>query len=98
MTPERWRKIESLLQAALERTPAERGAFLDEACGADDALRKEVESLLVSSDAAEDFLKSPVIEDAANLLGESNSASTIRPDIGHNIGPYSILYKLGAGG
>ncbi len=98
MTPERWRKIESLLQAALERTPAERGAFLDEACGADDALRKEVESLLVSSDAAEDFLKSPVIEDAATLLGESNSASTIRPDIGHNIGPYSILYKLGAGG
>jgi serine/threonine protein kinase len=94
MTPERWQKIEGLLHDALGRTPAERGAFLDEACGADEAMRKEVESLLASSDEADEFLKSPVIEDAAALLGDSRQASTVGP----NIGPYTILSKLGAGG
>ncbi|MFY9610946.1 MAG: protein kinase [Blastocatellia bacterium] len=94
MTPARWQKIESLLQAALECKPAERGAFLGEACAGDDALRKEVESLLASSDEVDEFLKLPVIEDAAALFGDSSRASTIGP----NIGPYSILSKLGAGG
>ncbi len=46
MTPERWREIERLYHAALERDAAERAAFLNEACGGDEALRREVESLL----------------------------------------------------
>jgi serine/threonine-protein kinase len=94
MTPERWQKIESLLHDALGRTPAERGAFLDEACAGDEPMRKEVESLLASSDEVDEFLKSPVIEDAAALLADTSRGSTI----GLNIGPYSILSKLGAGG
>jgi len=94
MTQARWQKIESLLHAALERNLAERAAFLDEACAGDDAMRKEVESLLASSDKVDEFLKSPVIEDAAALLGDRSRTSTIGP----NIGPYRILSKLGAGG
>ena len=40
MTPERWQKIEGLLHDALERTPAERLALLDEACAGDQAMRR----------------------------------------------------------
>jgi hypothetical protein len=32
MTPERWKQIDELAQAALERGVAERAAFLDEGC------------------------------------------------------------------
>jgi serine/threonine-protein kinase len=46
MTPERWRAVDAVLQGALERPPAARGAFLAEACADDPALRAEVESLL----------------------------------------------------
>jgi len=46
VTPERWREIERLYHAALERAAAERPAFLSEACGRDEELRREVESLL----------------------------------------------------
>lgn len=46
MKAERWRQIERLYHAALEREPDERAAFLDEACAGDDELRREVESLL----------------------------------------------------
>ena len=46
MTPERWREIERLYHAALERDAGERAAFLADACEDDAALRREVESLL----------------------------------------------------
>jgi hypothetical protein len=43
LTPERWREVEALYHAVLERSPAERDALLS---SADTALRREVESLL----------------------------------------------------
>ena len=46
MTPERWQHIRTVFQAAAEREPSERAAFLDEACGDDIEMRLEVESLL----------------------------------------------------
>jgi len=46
MKPERWRQIYQLLEAALEREPEERAAFLAVACAGNESLRLEVESLL----------------------------------------------------
>ncbi len=46
MTPERWQKIEEIFEAAAEREPQTRSAFLDEMCDGDAELRQEVESLL----------------------------------------------------
>ena len=40
----RWRRIEDIYHAALERDESERPAFLKAACGDDDMLRREVES------------------------------------------------------
>jgi hypothetical protein len=44
MNPERWRQIDQLLEAALEREPEERAAFLALACEDDESLRRQVES------------------------------------------------------
>ena len=44
--PERQRRVEDLCDAALDRDARERVAFVAAACGDDDALRQEVESLL----------------------------------------------------
>ena len=46
MRPERWRRIDEVLQAALDRRPEDRPSFLDSACAGDADLRREVESLL----------------------------------------------------
>jgi serine/threonine-protein kinase len=46
MTPARWRAVEAVLQAALDRSPAERAAYVAETCRGDPDLRREVESLL----------------------------------------------------
>jgi serine/threonine protein kinase len=59
---------ETLFAAALEkRTPAERAAFLDEACTGDAALRQRVEALLRSHEQA-DFLKTPAVQRAAEAV------------------------------
>ena len=46
MTPERWRKVEQVYQSTMDREPRLRAAFLSEACGSDQELRREVDSLL----------------------------------------------------
>jgi eukaryotic-like serine/threonine-protein kinase len=45
---ERWRQIESLFQEALQRDPAERDAWLREACHGDTGLQGEVASLIAT--------------------------------------------------
>jgi hypothetical protein len=42
MMPERWHHIKELFEAALERAPDERPAFLDQACDGDESLRRIV--------------------------------------------------------
>lgn len=58
MNPQRWREIEDLYHAALEREPSTRAAFLE---NADPELRREVESLLAESGGAS-FLERPALQ------------------------------------
>ena len=58
MTAERWAEIERLYYAALPRTAGDRAAFLADACGSDQELRREVESLLKYEPKAAAFLES----------------------------------------
>ena len=61
MTPERWRAVDAILQAALACEAVRRDAVVAAACGDDDALRLEVVSLLAAHvDIADDFLEGPV--------------------------------------
>jgi serine/threonine protein kinase len=93
MTPERWQKIETVLQGALDLPPSERRSFLAEACAGDAELNREVSSLAEAHDRSGDFIEAPALVSDAELLfrlGESN--------IGREIGPYKIVAQLGLGG
>jgi len=75
MTPERWRKVDEILQGALARTPEEREAYVAEACGGDEPLRAEIAALLgAHAEAEDDFLERPAAESlglsAASLLAD----------------------------
>ena len=94
MTPERWQKIQFLLQAALELNSFERDGFLARECAGDDALRQEVESLLASAADAHRFLDTNAMEDAAALFDDEEFS----PTPGRQIGAYLIQGKLGEGG
>ncbi len=42
MTPEHWQQVDALFHAVLDRTPAERDAFLRQACAGNEELEREV--------------------------------------------------------
>jgi len=46
MSPNRWKQIQEVFHAVLERDPRERSAAIAELCPDDPELRDEVESLL----------------------------------------------------
>ena len=88
---DRWRRVEALCQAALERPAAERDAFLRSACS-DDGLRGEVEMLLARESAAGRFLETGLGGAAARVLSAANAAVA-----GRRIGAFEIGPLLGAG-
>ena len=95
MRPERWQQqVEHLFNAALERDPNQRAAFLAEACAGDEALRREVESLIRYREQAGSFLEAMVQEAAAQFEAESPNRSLVD----RQLGPYRILSLLGMGG
>jgi Tol biopolymer transport system component len=83
---DRWRQVESLCHAALARSVSERAAFLVEACGADAALRAEVESLIAQAASSPSFLEAPMVGAASPSL------------VGRQLGAYRLEAPIGAGG
>jgi serine/threonine protein kinase len=99
MDRDRWRQIEQLYHAALERAPNERAAFLAETCADDSGLRREVEELLSYDNAAESFIDGNALAFEARRL-EPEELSQTAPQLipGQHIGAYKILALLGRGG
>jgi serine/threonine protein kinase/Tol biopolymer transport system component len=95
MTPERWKQTEELYHAARNRPPGERAAFLAEACPDDEALRRNVESLLNEPASAVDFLAEPAFAKAARMVIEEPPPAAMT---GRTIGGYHLQMLLGAGG
>ena len=94
MTSDRWQRIEELYHSAREREGSQRAAFLKEACAGDDALRREVESLLAQEKGLGGFLEAPALEAAAKLLVEGRGQSWV----GRQLGSYQVISFLDAGG
>jgi dienelactone hydrolase len=87
MNPDRWKRLEEIYHSARTRDAAERAVYVAEACGEDEDLRAQVESLLVHGEALSK-LESQVIPGAAPTT----------PVAGAMIGPYRIKERLDAGG
>ncbi|HEU4835762.1 MAG TPA: serine/threonine-protein kinase [Pyrinomonadaceae bacterium] len=81
MKPDRWRKVDELFEAALEREPKSRAAFLDQACGSDKELRREVEKMLEFDNKAQDFINTDVFDVAARLITQPHESPSAKKSI-----------------
>ena len=75
--------------------PEEREAFLRQACGGDQALEREVRSLLTLDQPAGHFMETPAIDMAARAMARGCGGDL---DIGATVSHYRIVGKLGGGG
>src|SRR5262249_189307 len=94
---EQWQRIEQLFQSAMELDPAKRAAFLAEACGDDEQVRREVESLLVYQMGASGLIGGAVHEAAGLLAGHGAGKARFPPGTAL-AGRYRIVGLLGKGG
>jgi serine/threonine protein kinase len=92
---ERWQQVSRIYSAALAREETARAAYLQDACAADEALRREVESLLAGVAVERDALRP---QHSAEAAAEDPSAPDFSAGIGSRIGVYEIRELLGAGG
>ena len=96
---------ETIFTRALEKPAEERGAFLDEACVGDAALRERLEVLLRAHDNPGSFLRSPaaglgVTADASGAPGADDAPGERPTGVGpgSRSGPYRLLESIGEGG
>ena len=89
LPPDHWPRLKEVFAEARALPADLRAAYLAEACGGNEALRREVESLLASETHAKNFLETPAV-----LLADTGA----RRLAGQRVGPYQITSWIGAGG
>ena len=88
----RWQLTDEIFNEALNVAPAHRSDFLTEACGPDEDMRRDVESLLLYASDSESYLQSVVDDTARDLSASLNCPA------GSKFGPYVVLREIGHGG
>ena len=92
----RWRQVEQLYHAALEKRESERAAFLEQTCASDTSLREEVESLLSFAGGADSYLRAAVGEvasQAAAISATEPTQSRTPAGVPQKLGRYELLEK-----
>jgi eukaryotic-like serine/threonine-protein kinase len=95
MTPERWAQIEDLFHRAVDSDSQNRTAMLEECCGTDLELRKQVEALLVADQSAHSNVQTAILSEleavAFSLVGQI--VSHYRIVEGMDGGGMGIVYR-----
>jgi serine/threonine protein kinase/tetratricopeptide (TPR) repeat protein len=92
--PDRWPELDRLFGAVLDCAPEARDEFVLQACRGDEALRRELESLLASHLGASNFLEHSVFHIGMQLVAAHDAMSLL----GRRLGPYRLVALIGSGG
>jgi serine/threonine protein kinase/Flp pilus assembly protein TadD len=101
MDPDRWRKIESIFHKALDADHNRRDGVLEASCAGDDALRREVESLLAQQNLAQNFIETPAFAVYGAPVTDPHRSGRLDQNTsltGTEIGHFRVLFRIGGGG
>jgi len=91
---ERWSRVKEVFEAAVDLGPLDRASFLTKECAGDDALRREIESLLESDQQSDGFIEEPAFAIPRDLFSEAPEEAMA----GRQFGAYQVIREIGRGG
>ncbi len=94
MDSDRWQKIKSVFDAALDLDPNKRAVHVAEACSGDPDLHAEVCRLMDAFDKADGFIEESAANEVASLIMRSKEPLAA----GRRFAHYEIIRQIGAGG
>ncbi len=104
MTPELWRRVQEVFARAIELEPDRRAEFLDGACGQDDDLRAEVDSMVAVYAQAESSSTADPAPELTAVAGEARELAAAMADaaravsrVGSSGVPRSAAARLSVG-
>ncbi|MEM8486207.1 MAG: serine/threonine-protein kinase [Bacteroidota bacterium] len=100
ISSDKWKKIEALLDQALDLPAAQRTMFLEEASQDDTALRKILMELWEAGGEADTFLEGNVPADVAQVIQQLSTEDAYGPipTKGTRFGEYELVEEVGRGG
>ena len=98
MTRERWRDVKAITADALGLAEHERAVFIASRCGADQALCREVQSLVAAALKATDLFERPVISTAGLHAVLTEAELAVGSFVGRRVGAYQLVAEIGRGG
>lgn len=93
LDPERWQRIDGILDRVLDAGADDRDRVLADACAGDPGLKADVEAFLEATERGEDRF-----EDPAKVLAALIRTSGVVTDEGRRVGPFRIVREIGRGG
>ena len=102
MQSEKWQQVSQIFERALALEAEDRAAYLENQCGQDQSLRREVELLIEAHQkaVADDFMSRNAIEKVAPLVIAGEKERETKPQLaeGQEVGHYQVIERIGAGG
>lgn len=101
MSRERIRRALDIFRDACDQPAGERGAFVIESCGSDEALRREVEAMLAwdaGGDEEEDQVPAAMRVALLDMVNHAAAMPDPGVDLPHGISGYRILRRVASGG
>src|SRR5436190_491876 len=90
----RWARVKELFEAAADLDSSQRALLLEKECGDDEALRRDLETLLESDELTGDFIEEPASAIPRDLFPDNGE----EPVAGRKFGAYQLIREIGRGG
>lgn len=98
MNSDRFKRVESIFSEAARLNGPDRDAFIEQACGADAELRREVAALLTHDTQPIDMFRTPVLDAGKTLREKVRRVAAEIGEIPQRIGSYRLIRVIGEGG